>query len=212
MTNSVIANSNRDSMGGDFGLDLSWGYLHALDNRDMGHGTSSSKTSIGKSSIGKSSIRKTTIGKELGISLGLTLSNVVAIGKTIAIGTYHRGGMGNNGGSNNRTDRSVVDERGGGGQDLGGSSKDGWVSISRPLANIVTGETVAKAVVADSNRDSMGGDFGLDLSWGHFHALDNRDMGHGTSSSKTSIGKSSIRKTTIDKLRVSLWGSQGHGS
>jgi len=204
MTNTVVADSNRDSMGSNLRLDLSWGHLHALDHRDMGYGTSSSKT------IGKSSIRKTTIEK-LRVSLGLTLADVVTKGQTITVGTNNRSGRGYNGRGNHRADRGVVDEGGGGGEDLGGASKDGWVGISGPLADIVTGETVAKAVVADSDRDSVGGDLRLNLSWALHHAFDYRHMGYGTSSSKAKDW-GSIGETTIEKLRVSLWCSQGHGS
>merc|ERR1712032_947851 len=67
-----------------------------------------------------------------------------------------------------REDRGVVDQGGGWGEDLGVSSKHS--SISLPLA-IVTMESIA--VVANSNRDSVGGHLMADLSRGLNNRLDN---------------------------------------
>jgi len=204
---SMITNSNRDSMGSNFGGNLSRGLNNTLHNRDMGNsvGSSKGKTSIAKmAGIAKSS--KASIWKssnQLRISLGLTLANdMMSSGQTISkmskTITISKWGMSDHGG--NSTDWRVMDERGGGGDDSGGSSKDSGVSISRPLAKIVTTIAIAKTVITKSNWDSMSSNLGSNLSGGLNNTLHNGDMGHSVSSSKgkTSIAKmAGIAKSTI---------------
>eukprot|EP00091_Calanus_sinicus_P023851 TRINITY_DN827_c0_g1_i9.p1 TRINITY_DN827_c0_g1~~TRINITY_DN827_c0_g1_i9.p1 ORF type:complete len:215 (+),score=45.45 TRINITY_DN827_c0_g1_i9:157-801(+) len=155
----MVSNSNRDSMGSHSGGNLGGGLNNTLHNWDMGDsmGSSKGKTSI---TVDKTSIRESS--NQLRISLGLALANDMGSGKSISkmskTITISKWGMGDHGG--NSTDWRVVDERGGGGDDSGGSSQDSGVSISRPLANIVTTIAIAKTVIANSNGDSMGSNLG----------------------------------------------------
>merc|ERR1719431_985555 len=76
--------------------------------------------------------------------------------KTISIGTSKRG-MGDN--RSHGTERRVVDEGSGGSQDLGGSSQDKGISISRPLAKVMSSKPMAisktKSTVG-TNKRGMG--------------------------------------------------------
>jgi len=149
------------------------------------------------------------------LSVGRPLANVVSItvGKAITISTRD-----NSRGSNMgyREHGRVVDEGGGGSQDLGGASEDGRVSLSLPLANVVSSIAETKTVVANSEGESVSSDLRLDLSRGLLHTLDNRDMGHSTGSSKAQgggVGKAepSVGEAcTVQQLGVSLRGSQGN--
>merc|ERR1712226_9747 len=75
--------------------------------------------------------------------------------------------------------RGVVDQGGGGSQDLGVSGKDCGISV--PLA-IVAMEAIA--VVANSDGESVGSDLMADLSGGHLNGLDNRAAVDGTNRGK----------------------------
>ena len=126
---TVITNSNRDSMSSNCGGNLSRGLNNTLHNWDMGDsvGSSKGKTSITSISMDKASIRKSS--NQLRISLGLTLANDMSSGKTISkmskmskTITISKWGMGNHGGNSMVEDWRVVDERGGGPQN--------WISNS----------------------------------------------------------------------------------
>merc|ERR1719452_305022 len=78
--------------------------------------------------------------------------------------------------SNMRNDWWVVDQRSGSSKNFGGSSKDSWVSFSRPLANKVT--SIAKTMIANSNREGMGSNFSSNLSWSFNNSLHHWNMGN----------------------------------
>merc|ERR1719430_2277770 len=107
-----------------------------------------------------------------------------------------------------RADRWVVDERGGGSQHFG------WVSICRSFANIMT--AIAKTMISKGNRNSMSSNFGSNLSWSFNNSLHHWNMCN--CSNCTTKVKTSIRKTTISigetskDLGISFWGCKGDSS
>lgn len=107
----------------------------------------------------------------IGIPLHNGMSKSVAktvVAKTISKTSIssHRG---NSGMMDHREDRRVVDQGGGSAEDCGASSNDSSIGI--PLA-IVAMEAIA--VVANSDRDSVGSHLMADLSRGHLNRLDDR--------------------------------------
>jgi len=124
--------------------------------------------------------------------IGIPLDNSMSqrgsgIGKTISKTMVTQTSIshsGNSGSSNHRVvdhreDRRVVDQRGGSCEDLGVSSKD--CGISLPLAIVVA---IAIAVVANSDRDSVGSHLMADLSRGHLNGFDDRAAVNGTNRGK----------------------------
>jgi len=158
----VISNSDGDGVGGHLGSNLSWGINDTLDNWDMGHsvGSCERKSSNWKASIWESS-------NQLRISLGLTLGNdmsssesVVWESQAISVSSIGRG-------SKDGSHRWVVDERGGGGDHSGGSSKDGGISLGITLGNHVssgehTSETSIPSIGETSISKSRGSKDGPD--------------------------------------------------
>jgi len=214
-TKTVVANSDGKGVSGDLTADLGGGNLDTLHHRSVGNGTSGGKE--GGSSVGKAGVGEASVGEDLGISLsvGRPLANVVSVtvGKAITISSRDNSRSSNVG---YREHGRVVDEGGGGSQDLGGTSEDGRVSLSLPLANVVSSIAETKTVVANSEGESVSSDLRLDLSRGLLHTLDNRDMGHSTGSSKAQgggVGKAepSVGEAcTVQQLGVSLRDSQGN--
>jgi len=115
-----------------------------------------------------------------------------------------------------REDRGVVDQGGGRGEDLGVSSKD--CSISLPLA-IVAMESIA--VVANSDRDSVGSHLMADLSRGHLNRLDDRGAVNSANRGKaegcrcSNHGGSGVWEGWVsskDHLRVGLRGGRSRSN
>jgi len=129
-----------------------------LDDASMGKGKSIAKTMVAKTGIAKTSVAKTSIAK-------------TGIAKT---------SMGQRGMMEHREDRGVVDQGGGCAKDRGVSSNDS--SISLPLAIVAMAKAIA--VVANSDRDSVGSHLMADLSRGHLNGLDDRVAGNGTNRGK----------------------------
>lgn len=107
------------------------------------------------------------IGIPLHNGMGKSVAKTV-VAKTVAKTSIscHRS---NRGMMDHREDRRVVDQGGGGCEDLGVSGKNCRISI--PLAIVVA---KAIAVVANSDRDSVGSHLMADLSRGHLNRLDDR--------------------------------------
>jgi len=193
---SVISDSNGDSVGSNLGSDLSWGLNNRLDDWVVGNSMSSSKrkTSISGIPMGKTGIPmgKTGIRESSNqLSISITLGDEVSSGKSIPISSSVKSqtktisstvmsqtktvsiserSMGDHG-----SYWGVVDEWSGRGEDFGGSSDDSGVSISRPLAKVVS--TIPKTVISDSNRDGMGSNLGGNFSGGLNNTFHNWDMG-----------------------------------
>jgi len=115
-----------------------------------------------------------------------------------------------------REDRGVVDQGGGWGEDLGVSSKHS--SISLPLA-IVAMESIA--VVANSDRDSVGSHLMADLSRGHLNRLDDRGAVNSANRGKaegcrcSNHGGSGVWEGWVsskDHLRVGLRGGRSRSN
>jgi len=124
----------------------------------MGKGKPVAKTMVAKTGIAKTSVAKTSIAK-------------TGIAKT---------SMGQRGMMEHREHRGVVDQGGGCAKDRGVSSKDS--SISLPLAIVAMAKAIA--VVANSDRDSVGSHLMADLSRGLNNRLDDRVAGNGTNRGK----------------------------
>merc|ERR1719237_952521 len=117
--------------------------------------------------------------------IGIPLDNGMGKGKSVAKTVVAKtvvADSGNSGSSNNR----MVDQGGGSCEDLGVSSKDCRISI--PLA-IVAMEAIA--VVANSDRDSVGSHLMADLSGGHLNGLDDGVAGNGANRGKAEGCRSS---------------------
>merc|ERR1712106_347033 len=99
--------------------------------------------------------------------------------------------LGDEGSGDHRSYWGVVDERSGRGEDFSGSSDDSGVSISRPLAKVVS--TISKTVISDCNRDGMGGNLGGNFTGGLNNTFHNWDMGD---SSNRGQRDTSQRKTS----------------
>jgi len=123
----VISDSDRDSMGGHLGINLSWGINNSFHNRDMGNSMSSSKRKASISSMSKASIRESS--NQLRISLSITLGNNVGSRKSMVWESQSISSIGNRSGKD-RPDRRVVDERSRSGDDSGGASNNSRVSIT----------------------------------------------------------------------------------
>merc|ERR1712244_64499 len=181
----------------------------------MSHGTE--RRVVDEGSGGSQDLGGSSQDKGISISIIRPLAKVMsskpmAISKTKTISTVgtNKRGMGNN--RSHGTDRRVVDEGSGGSQDLGGSSQDKGISISisRPLAKVMSSKPKPEAMVANSNRDSVSSDLRADLSRGDLHTLHDRHM-RDSSGSRKDAGVSQ-RQTTVGQgdLRVSLRGSKDH--
>ena len=186
---SVISDSNGDSVGSNLGSDLSWGLNNRLDDWVVGNGMGSSKrkTSISGISMGKTGIRESSNQ----LSISITLGDEVSSGKSIPISSSVKSqtktisssvmsqtktvSISERSMGDHRSYWGVVDERSGRGEDFGGSSDDSGVSISRPLAKVVS--TISKTVISDSNRDGMGSNLGGNFSGGLNNTFHNWDMG-----------------------------------
>merc|ERR1719192_1722401 len=134
------------------------------------------------------------------------------VAKTGVANSSNSRGGGDHGVVDHREDRGVVDQGGGGSQDLGVSGKDCGISV--PLA-IVAMEAIA--VVANSDGDSVGSDLMADLSGGHLNGLDNRAAVDGTNRGKgvrrsNHWGSGGIGESRSEKLGVGLGGGRGRGN
>jgi len=149
--------------------------------------------------------------------IGIPLDNGMSKGKSVAktmvaktvVADSGNSGSGNDRMVNHREDRRVVDQGGGSCEDLGVSSKDCRISI--PLA-IVAMEAIA--VVANSDRDSVGSHFMADLSGGHLNGLDDRVAGNGANRGKAEGCRSSnhwgsgVWEGCVEQLRIGLRGGR----
>jgi len=141
------------------------------------------ETSIGKSGSSNDSPDRWVVDERswgADHSGGASEDGWISISRPLAItnmGSVWETSIGHNRSSEDRPDWWVVDKRSRGSDHPGGASKDGWISISRPLA------IVSKPVVSNSNRDSVSSDLSGNLSWGLLNTLDNWDMGDSVSSS-----------------------------
>ena len=159
-------------------------------------------------------------GNDSGVSIGIPLDDGMSQGEPVAetvvaqtsVANSSNSRGGDHGVVDHREDRGVVDQRGGGSQDLGVSGKDCGISV--PLA-IVAMEAIA--VVANSDGDSVGSDLMADLSGGHLNGLDNRAAVHGTNRGKgvrrsNHGGSGGIGESRSEKLGVGLGGGRGRGN
>lgn len=149
--------------------------------------------------------------------IGIPLDNGMGKGKSVAktvvaktvVADSGNSGSGNDGMVDHREDRRVVDQGGGSCEDLGVSSKDCRISI--PLA-IVAMEAIA--VVANSDRDSVGSHFMADLGGGHLNGLDDRVAGNGANRGKAEGCRSSnhwgsgVWEGCVEQLRIGLRGGR----
>ena len=179
-----VADGKRNVVGGDLVADLSRGLDDGLDDRGVGNGTDRGKGSRGDnwgSGVGES-------GENLRVSL--PLHNGVGKGQSVAktvVAETSVSHSGNSRGSNdwmvdNRADRGVVDQGGGGRKNGGTSSNDSRVSLSIPLHNSVgQGESVAKTMVAKTSisdsSNSGGGNHGVVDHRAHRGVVDQRGGG-----------------------------------
>jgi hypothetical protein len=186
-TVSVVADSNGDRVGSHLVADLSRGLNDSLDNRGVSHSTNSGET-IG--SMGDHWVSSVWEGTKNHLSISIPLDNGMGKGKSVAKTVVaktvvaktvaktsiscHRGMM------DHREDRRVVDQGGGCAEDCGASSNDGSIGI--PLA--IVAMAVAVAVVANSDRDSVGSHLMADLSRGHLNRLDDRVAGNSANRGK----------------------------
>merc|ERR1711874_456033 len=133
-------------------------------------------------------------------------------------------GHGVGGVGDGRDGRRVVDERSGGGDHSAASSKDGGLSISRPLAIVtVTGVTIitpvssvsvasvtvvteaSESVISNSDRDGVSGHFVLNLGGRQHIGLDNWSMSNSPNSGPNVGHTSGVGQTSaIQELWVSL--------
>merc|ERR550519_2236122 len=154
-------------------------------------------------------------GNDGGVSIGIPLDDGVSQGETVAetsVANSSNSRGGDHGVVDHREDGGVVDQRGGGSQDLGVSSKDCGVSV--PLA-IVAMEAIA--VVANSDGESVGSDLVADLSGGHLNGLDNRAAVHSTNRGKgvrrsKHGGSGGVGESRSEELGVGLGGGRGRGN
>jgi len=154
----VISNS-RDGVGSDLVADLGGSIDNRLDHGMMSNSPNSSKCSW--SSQGSSVGEDGTVEEDLRLSLSLSLlplsnhglrssSWSSQDGETMVgegVGSIASVGHGVSGVSDVREDWGVVDERGGGGHHSAGSSEDGGLSISGPLAVVTVAVAVGVTVV-----------------------------------------------------------------
>merc|ERR550519_2219861 len=144
-------------------------------------------------------------GNDSGVSIGIPLDDGMSQGETVAqtsIADSSNSRGSDHGVVDHREDRGVVDQRGGGSQDLGVSGKDCGISV--PLA-IVAMEAIA--VVANSDGDSVGSHFMADLSGGHLNGLDDRAAVDGANR-----GKGVRRSNHGGSGGIGLGGGRGRGN
>jgi len=153
--------------------------------------------------------------------IGIPLDNGMGKGKSVAktvvaktvVADSGNSGSGNDRMVDHREDRRVVDQGGGSCEDLGVSSKDCRISI--PLA-IVAMEAIA--VVANSDRDSVGSHLMADLSGGHLNGLDDRVAGNGANRGKAEGCRSSnhwgsgVWEGCVEQLRIGLRGGRSRSN
>jgi len=118
-------------------------------------------------------------GMGKGKSVAKTVVAKTVVAKTVAKTSVTQSGSGN-GMMDHREDRRVVDQGGGCAEDCGASSNDSSIGI--PLA--IVAMAVAVAVVANSDRDSVGSHLMADLSRGHLNRLDDRVAGNSANRGK----------------------------
>jgi len=178
---------------------------HREDRWVVDQGGGCAKNSGASSNDGRIGIPLDNSMSQRGSGIGKTISKTMVTQTSIS----HSG---NSGSSNHRVvdhreDRRVVDQRGGSCEDLGVSSKD--CGISLPLA-IIAMESIA--VVANSDRDSVGSHLMADLSRGHLNGLDNRAAVNGTNRGKgvsrrgSNHWGSGVWKGSCKELRIGLRG------
>jgi len=153
--------------------------------------------------------------------IGIPLDNGMGKGKSVAktvvaktvVADSGNSGSGNDRMVDHREDRRVVDQGGGSCEDLGVSSKDCRISI--PLA-IVAMEAIA--VVANSDRDSVGSHLMADLSRGHLNRLDDRGAVNSANRGKaegcrcSNHGGSGVWEGCVKQLRVGLRGGRSRSN
>ena len=194
-TVSVVADSNGDRVGSHLVADLSRGLNDSLDNRGVSHSSNSGET-IG--SMGDHWVSSVWEGTKNHLSISIPLDNGMGKGKSVAKTGMGKGKTGvsvaktmvaktgvtqsgsGNGMMDHREDRRVVDQGGGCAEDCGASSNDSSIGI--PLA--IVAMAVAVAVVANSDRDSVGSHLMADLSRGHLNRLDDRVAGNSANRGK----------------------------
>jgi len=157
-----------------------------------------------------------TSSNDCGISIPLH----DGVGKSVAKAVVAKTSVTHSGNSrgmvDHREDGRVVDQGGGWGEHLGVSSKHS--SISLPLA-IVAMESIA--VVANSDRDSVGSHLMADLSRGHLNRLDDRGAVNSANRGKAEGCRCSNHRgsgvwegwvSSKDHLRVGLRGGRSRSN
>lgn len=221
---SVVANGKGDMVGSHLVGDLSGGLNNSLDNRDVSHSTNGGE---GMDSRGDHWGMSVWVGAKnhSRVSISVPLDNGVGKGKSVAKTMVAKTGItqrGNSGSGNkrgmmdHREDRGVVDQGGGCAEDRGASSNDSSIGI--PLA-IVAMEAIA--VVANSDRDSVGSHLMADLSRGHLNRLDDRGAVNSANRGKaegcrcSNHGGSGVWEGWVsskDHLRVGLRGGRSRSN
>jgi len=218
----VVADSDGHGVGGHLVADLSRGFDNSLDHGVVGNSANRGE-GVGEGSMGKGEggmgVGKTT-EQDLGISLSLPLAVAVGVAVAEAVGSVGKRSNGGNSGQgvgSNGQHRGVVDQGGGGSEDLGVAVKDG--SISLPLA-VGKPMAIAVSVVANSDRQGVGGHLMVDFSRGHDDTLDhgvvgnsaNRGEGVGKGGDdRAGVGQSVQSMAAQQELSVGLRGGGGHG-
>ena len=168
----MVADSDGHGVGGHLVADLSRGFDNSLDHGVVGNSANRGE-GVGEGSMGKGEggmgVGKTT-EQDLGISLSLPLAVAVGVAVAEAVGSVGKRSNGGNSGQgvgSNGQHRGVVDQGGGGGEDLGVAVKDGSISLPLAVGKTMavadsmskgqTGVAVAKAVGSVGKR-SNGGD------------------------------------------------------
>jgi len=163
---SVVANSNRDSVGSHLMADLSRGLNDSLDNRGVSHSTNGGKCMDSRGISHRGSGVWEGTKNHSRVSLSVPLDNAMGKGKSVTktmvakTSVTHSGNSGgmDQRGMDHRAHRGVVDEGGGCAEDGGTSSNDCGISI--PLHDGV-GKSVAKAVVAKTSVTHSGNSRGM---------------------------------------------------
>jgi len=170
VTQTVITNSNWDSVGSNLVVNLGGSDVDRLDDWSMGNSSNSgegwsSERSSKRSGVGEDS----TVQEDLGVSLSLLpLGNhgllrssgwgsehgESSVGKTAVcdmsgegVGGVSSIGQGVGGVCDGGEGGRVVDERSGGGHHTAGSSKDGGLGISGPLAVVTITIAIGGSII-----------------------------------------------------------------
>merc|ERR1719305_1783529 len=200
------------------------GLNDSLDNRGVSHSTNRGKGMDSRGDHWGSSVWEGSKNHSR-VSLSIPLDDGVGKGKSITktmvakTGITHSGDSrsGNNGMMDHRADRGVVDQGGGSAEDCGASSNDSRIGI--PLDNgMGKGKSVAKTVVANSDRDSVGSHLMADLSGGHLNRLDDRVAGNGANRGKAEGCRSSnhwgsgVWEGCVEQPRIGLRGGRSRSN